>query len=241
MAEIGDMELHRVKLPDMVRAHLTGKILDGTLAPGDPLPSEGELARRFKVSKQVIREAMRELNALKVLETHQGRPSSVRGLTSEPLAFLFQVGAVHDQGYRDLRELRRAIECEAAGLAAERRTQAHLDELSLCLDGMADNIGRAIYMDFDWRFHLTIARASENRLLLCVFEALKAQVLETQRILKVGRTRDVFHLKIQDHRVVYDAIRERDPAAARARMSLHFKVTPEEFARLTAKVRPVRK
>ncbi|MBX3538556.1 MAG: FadR family transcriptional regulator [Chelatococcus sp.] len=242
MAEFEGAELQRVKLPDLVRQHLTMKILDGTLAPGDPLPSEGELARSFKVSKAVVREAMRELNALSVLDTQQGRPSSVRGLTSEPLAFLFQVGAVHEQGYRDLIELRRAIECEAAGQAAERRTPEQLEQLRLCVEGLADNIPRPkIAREFDWLFHLTIVQASENRLLVCVFEALKAQTLAAQELLRSHRTQAEHELGVERHRVVYEAIRDRDPVEARLRMSVHFNVNPADLARIAAKMRRNRK
>lgn len=242
MVEFEDTELQRVKLPDLVRQHLTVKILDGTLAPGDPLPSEGELARRFGVSKTVVREAMRELNALKVLDTQQGRPSSVRGLTSEPLAFLFQVGAVHEQGYRDLIELRRAIECEAAGQAAERRTAEQIEQIRLCVAGLANNIARPkLAREFDWLFHLTIVQASENRLLVCVFEALKDQTLAAQELLRSHRTREEHQLGVERHREVYEAIRDGNAAEARQRMSVHFNVNPADLARFAAKMRRSRK
>ena len=119
----GEEGIASSRLGTAVIERLTRAIVDGRLKPGDPLPSEGQIAATFGISKPIAREALRELAAMGVIQVQQGKVSRVRAIDCEPLArfFRFAVGRT-EQGLHDAVELRRMLEPRIAHLAAERRT-----------------------------------------------------------------------------------------------------------------------
>ena len=115
----------RPRLSEVVLDHLMEKILAGTLRPGDELPSETELATAFQVSKPTVRDALRHLSALGLVEIRQGRPSTIGQVSPATLSQLFRftvAGAPHK--LQDIIAVRRAIECLAAPAAARNITDA---------------------------------------------------------------------------------------------------------------------
>jgi DNA-binding FadR family transcriptional regulator len=211
------------------------RIVAGVLEPGAPLPIEPVLAEQFGVSRTVVREAVRVLVSMGLVEVKQGSGTRVRPSDAwdylDPLVLFEQVRARKNDGLLDeVLEGRRILEVEATGLAAERRTNGDLDGLSSCLKGMRGALADPeTFSELDVRFHDRILIASRNRLLR---EALRpvVDVLRTGRILT---SRNAVRLEggatraQREHEEIYGAIEERDVGTAREAMRRHV----EQFER----------
>ena len=228
--------LAAVRLADGVLAALSEAILEGRLAPGEALPSEATLATRFGVSKQVVREAIRQLAALGAVRIGQGRATRVAGMTDpEPLArfWRFAVGATRE-GLAEAVELRRMIEPQVARLAARNATEAGIAALREALARMEAAIGdvdRWVPADLD--FHEQLGRMSGNRLVHLQVQALRPvmdQVL--QRFSGGARTRADWNATLARHRRVLDSVAARDEARALAAMDAHFEAADDRLAEL---------
>ncbi|MGH2357436.1 MAG: FadR/GntR family transcriptional regulator, partial [Candidatus Limnocylindria bacterium] len=142
---------------------LERSIRGGLLGPGQRLPTEKALGRRFAVSRAVVREAIARLKSDGYVETRQGAGAFV---AARPGLLSFKLTAEEPLGREDLRqiqELRIAVEGAAAELAARRRTGADIAAIRAELDTMAEAIRRGTDgSDADGRFHRAIARATHN-------------------------------------------------------------------------------
>jgi len=205
---------------------LITSILLGHFRPGEPLPSSGDLARRFEVSRPVIREAFRIVATLGMIETRQGRvsrvsePSAWRDLSPEILAARLEVG-VDDGILKESLELRRVIETEAAALAAERATDddiAAMRQQLDALDGASDD--PQAYAAQDVAFHDAVLRATHNRLFLQLIDSMRELLMFVRR-LSITASADRIPTSREGHRVLFEAITARSPEAARRAMSDH--------------------
>jgi GntR family transcriptional regulator, transcriptional repressor for pyruvate dehydrogenase complex len=176
-------ELSRKRLGDTVLARLSRAILDGRLKPGDPLPAESQIAATFGVSKQIAREAMRELVTMGVVHIQQGKVSRVRTIDGEPLArfFRFAIGS-SESGLVEAVELRRMLEPPIARLAARRRTADDLVVLDKLMAQMRDAAGdNARWVDADLCFHEHIAQMTKNRLIVLQMQGLAPVIREVMQ------------------------------------------------------------
>ena len=202
------------------------RIRDGRLAPGEKLPSEAEIMTGYKVSRTVVREALSRLQAAGQVLTRHGIGTFVVGpgesapfrIAPEQLATLADVIA--------MLELRIGLETEAAALAAQRRNEANLREMRAALDDFSAAVqaGRdAVAADF--RFHLEIARATQNSHFAELIATLGASMIPRARLdAPVPLTeehRDYLRRVNAEHESLYDAIATQDGEAARAAMRTH--------------------
>jgi GntR family transcriptional repressor for pyruvate dehydrogenase complex len=224
----------KVRLSDVVTAQMMDW-LSGGLQVGAVLPSESELARRFSVSKPVIREALGRLAAIGALDIRQGRPAVVSELNSGPLREFFALAAqMKPEGLREAVELRRVIETPVAALAAERATDADIEELRALLDDMTRQTDIEGWIEADIRFHLGIARVARNGLISFLMDALQETMRFTTRSLQKERGPRDPSQRMKNHIAVFEAIERRDPAAAAAAMTLHFAASKEIIAKILA-------
>ncbi|WP_166355163.1 FadR/GntR family transcriptional regulator [Phytoactinopolyspora limicola] len=207
----------------MSRALLTS-ITDQGLRPGDELASEGSLATEFGVSKPVLREAVRSLEAVGVVVTSNGRPPTVGSVTSKPLRDYFQwVAYAQDSAEIELLEVRQALETQCAILAADRATDDELTQLSQIIHRMSEcSNDPDTFIKIDTDFHLAIAHASHNTLLSHLLTAIQEPI---QEIIRRGLIRKWPH----DHQRIYQvhadiaaALEARDSEAAYIAMARHF-------------------
>lgn len=225
------------RLRDAVLETLTEAILDGRLKAGDPLPAEGRLASSFGISKQVAREAIRELAAMGVVHIQQGKPTRVREIHAEPLGrfFRFAVRASRD-GMREAVELRRVVEPPIAALAAQRRGEADIAHLRALIERMRaalDDVPAWIEADLD--FHETLAAMAGNRLLRLQSVALRPivrEILEAFNAADRGRTRADCEATLRRHIRIAEAVIAGDAAAARHAMELHFEAADQAIAEI---------
>lgn len=192
----------------------------GEFPPGGRLPPERELAERFGVSRPTVREAIIALEALGRVEVKTGSGIYVLEQSGDVLRNLQKFSPF------ELTESRALVEGEAAALAALLITQEELKLLEQSLYDMADEneSGDLASGDADHAFHEVIARATRNNMLVSIIEHLwhvrnnAPQVFRAYKaICEIdGATR------VEEHRQIYEALRRRDAAAARAAMHEHF-------------------
>ena len=203
--------------------------LAGQFAPGHRLPSERSLAQTLGVGRSVVREALKSLTLLGIVEVRQGDGTFLRSTESDLLPHAIEWGLLlGTRRTRDLIEVRRYLESILAGLAAERRGDADLTALRTELDRMnAAGEDRAEFVAADIAFHLRIAKAADNETFLQIMENVRA-------LLQVWMTRVVYAAPASldlaaEHTPILDAIVARDPVAARIAMDEHLN---QAFARL---------
>jgi GntR family transcriptional regulator, transcriptional repressor for pyruvate dehydrogenase complex len=125
----------------------------------------------------------------------------------------------------DIYELRRILECEAAGLAAERHSDAHLARMDAAIDEMAaalaseDTDRGTRYIDADLRFHLAIAEATRNGVVLHAMDALRGVI--RRALMSIFRVPESPERSLEQHRAIRGAIAARDAAAATSEMRAH--------------------
>ncbi|TDD54098.1 FadR family transcriptional regulator [Nonomuraea terrae] len=211
---------HSASLADRVEDELRRGIGHGAWQPGELLPSEGELAARFEVSRTVVREAMSRLRAAGLVETRRGRGSFVltRPAAQDFAHSLGTVRSLHDR--LQLLELRRGIEVEAAALAAARRTPATLAAVDAALRRMAAVRGSASdAVEADFAFHHAIAVAAANRFYLDLLDTLGAGAIT--RPYAAGPAPGHLDKVFDEHRRIRDAIFAGDALSAAAAMRTH--------------------
>lgn len=209
-------------LADLVFDQLIRSIKSGAYAADEKLPTEHDLAAEFQVSRPVVREALRRLRDQGLIYSRRGAGSFVRQAgVRAPLGFgrLESINDL-DRCY----EFRLTLEPEAAARAAERRDAASLAAMEEALASMRAATDRHQHLeDADFAFHTAIARASANPYFDAAMAALKDHINVGMRFhglalqSAAGGLTHVF----EEHRGVYEAIRDRDPAAARERMRAH--------------------
>jgi DNA-binding FadR family transcriptional regulator len=197
-------------------------IADGTLGPGDRLPSEGELCERLGVSRGSLREAIRMLSALGVLDTRHGSGSYVGELKAADViqSLSLTVGLLPLEAVLELYELRRALEAHTATMAAARVDDETIVELSTVLDELENTTDDDEQSRLDHAFHMRIAELGGNE----AFAALLAVLRSRSRSYRIFSTVDAGEIKrLSDagHRAILRALETRDPAAAAAAAAAH--------------------
>ncbi|WP_172746475.1 FadR/GntR family transcriptional regulator [Neorhizobium sp. T25_13] len=227
MFDVKVENLARARLSDTVVQHMAGWICNGSLKPGDELPAEAELARRFAVSKAVVREALQRMGEMGVVEIRHGKSTTIREQGSEPLAQYFQFAVrTSANGLREVVELRRALETNTVSLAARHITETELDELRRQVDILdANRTNSQVWIPTNAVFHMILVKASRNVLMTRLFEALSGPIEESMRRLHSERAVRDPDETFRRHVDILNAVAARDPQAAFAAMQRHFDAT----------------
>ena len=217
----GQGPLKRTGLTELLVTRILGLVAAGNLKAGDQLPSERKLAETFEISRPTLREALRALAALGVLEVRHGGGIFVSQLEARdllgPLTFFLTLRVSEvDKLY----EARRLIEGEIAALAANRSDAAALPELEASIRAQeAVKHDPERYRDVDTSFHRRLGELADNEFLARASQSLNVLGLEFRRI--ASETPDVIATSIEDHRAIVAAIASGDGDAARAAMIQH--------------------
>jgi GntR family transcriptional regulator, transcriptional repressor for pyruvate dehydrogenase complex len=221
------------RLSDKVAKALTDSIDTGALAVGDKLPSERRLCEQFGVSRPVVREAVRDLVAKGLLADHPHRGHVVAEIRASSVSrslVLFVRGRRVD--YSQLLDVRTVLEVAAAGHAAENPTDAQIEAVRLAHERMTPDLGPEAAALHDVAFHRAIAEATGNDYYVILIDALRDVLLVAQqptladpKIMKTVRAA---------HRRIFEAIRARDPEAARAAMQAHLDLAARQVMKLLA-------
>jgi Transcriptional regulators len=196
-------------------------IQEGVVRPGTRLPTEAELTERFGVSRTVVREAIAQLRSDGIVRSSQGRGTFVLATPSERRLALASVDPGDLVGTLELLEFRTALEVEAAGLAARRRTGQQLTAIEQALRAFgASRETPAAAVDADFAFHLLIARASGNPHFPALLDSLGTSALAIPKARLQGGS-SAFEHALDEHAAVLAAISAGDQLAATAAMRAH--------------------
>ena len=204
------------------------RLLSGELKAGDRLLPERDLAVALGVSRPVLREALRSLAMLGLLDIQHGRGAFVRAADASVLGQALTLCLAPEPNILDdVLQARIAIECQAIRLACERASERDLQTIAGMLDTLVDSLddpetgGQA-----DYAFHLALVRASGSSALMKIYEAISPLLMRSH----VERRRDTFrepaitaHL-VEAHRDVFLSLARRDPDAAERGLREHFRI-----------------
>lgn len=219
------------KTYEQIITHIREAISSGKLHPGDRLPPEVDLARSLGVSRPTVREALKVLEALNVLESSTGptggtfvKPLDGAGVADYLMDSISLLLDVQELTLEELWVARGAIEIPVAGMAALKRTEQDLAVLRGIIESDEHRDFHAYFPDIT--FHTTIAEASRNRLLslfmLSIHTTIKA--LAERYVLPEAK-----QVSQDQHRLIYEAILNRDEALARQYMEEHLQMAYEVY------------
>lgn len=216
--------IKNTKVYEQVIEQIKGMIVDGTLKKGDKLPSERDLVEQLQVSRTSIREALRAMEIIGLIDCKQGGGNFVRedfkNNLFEPLSIMFML----EKGNPiEIIEVRKIIEVETAVLAAERITQEELDSLRLIVEGLKQSTNEEEAVKIDKRFHYEIARASKNKLIITILNAISSLIdayIKDARM-KILLEEENRTLLSNQHEKVYIALKNHNSAEAAEAMRQH--------------------
>src|ERR1700704_2664861 len=210
------------RLYEQIVQQVEESILKGQLKPGDQLPAERDLAQSFGVSRTAVREAVKTLREKGLVEAYSGRGTFVTNGTSHAIrqSLDLMIRVSKQEGAIHLAELRQVLEPEIAALAASRIEEQLLTTMRESVTAMDRSLHDPdAYIEADLDFHLALAEAVGNPLVLSLLDSIVGLLREQRsRIFNVqgGPERGQFH-----HKRILAAVEQRDPEAARDAMRAH--------------------
>jgi GntR family transcriptional regulator, transcriptional repressor for pyruvate dehydrogenase complex len=207
------------KLSERISHQLLQTIASGHYLPGDMLPPERDLATAFHVSRVAVREALGSLGAKGILSVRQGRGTTVNPMelwnTLDPEVLMLLQG---DQVFDKLIEMRRIFEPELAAIAATNISPEEIEELRGICD-LPETDSMEQHVERDTAFHVLIARATHNPVLLIVFSSISDLLRESRR--RTFSVSGELAKARQWHHAIFTAIEKHDAEAARQAMTAH--------------------
>jgi GntR family transcriptional repressor for pyruvate dehydrogenase complex len=219
----------RQVLWEQIAEQLLAMLKERQLRPGDKLPPERELAAMMQVSRPSLREALRALTMMNVLEVRQGAGTFVTSLETELLVeHLDFVVSLDDSSLIELFEARKIVELGIVGLAAQRITEEELAELEAGLSRSRETVNdSAAFLQADADLHKTITRAARNPIMSRVIDSISRLLL-----LSRSRTVEIPAIRaqtIEDHQAIVVALKRRDAESAKQAMLQHLNNVEQGF------------
>lgn len=201
---------------------LKSMIISGELRPGDRLPREADLATTLGLSRNSLREAVRALSLMRILDVRQGDGTYVASLAPDSLleALTFVVEFHHDDSVLDLLEVRRILEPAATSRAAARMQDHEFDDLGELLARADDHSPVQDLVDVDTEFHRRIALGSGNAMLASMIESV-AGPTHRARVWRGLTQLGALTRTLDEHQAILAALRRRDPELAAIRATIH--------------------
>jgi GntR family transcriptional repressor for pyruvate dehydrogenase complex len=206
-------------------------ITEGSLVAGSRLPPERDLCLLLAVSRPTLREAIRSLAAMGVLQSRQGAGTYVTDLASltlaEPLRFMI---GLNSRSLVELTDVRRLLESGAAEMAAREIRPDELDQLAAVIDELRlGTVHPARFIELDATFHRVIHVAARNGLLLALLDGMSGLAERSREI--TGRKPGLLAGTIRSHTRIYEALAAGEPGAARSAMVDHLEEIREVLTR----------
>ncbi|MCE4944369.1 FadR family transcriptional regulator [Streptomyces albulus] len=201
---------------------IKGMIVSGALRPGDRLPRESELAAELGLSRNSLREAVRALSLIRILDVRQGDGTYVTSLDPQLLleAMSFVVDFHRDDTVLEFLAVRRILEPAATGMAAGRLPAAELDALQDALDALGPEPALEDLIAGDLEFHRRIVAAAGNSVLCSLLDGLSGPTTRA-RIWRGLTQKGAVARTLAEHRAILGALRDGDAEAARAWATVH--------------------
>ncbi|MGI6433702.1 MAG: FadR/GntR family transcriptional regulator [Sphaerochaetaceae bacterium] len=214
--------LSRQSVPEKIIENIKEQIISGDLSPGDRLPSETRLSELFGVGRGTIREAMKALFYLGLIDRDSSRNTFVSETAREKVIIKNFFDQFDD--YRDtfeMIEIRKIIEPEAAALAATRRDKELLKKLEHEFSMMEKNEKNTeSFIEDDSRFHQLVFLASGNNIIYELMQSIQTAFISKQALV-IHKSSNILPRSLEFHRKVLDSIRKGDAEKARKIMKEH--------------------
>jgi GntR family transcriptional regulator, transcriptional repressor for pyruvate dehydrogenase complex len=219
------------RLYEQIVQQVEESIHKGALKPGDQLPPERELAEQFGVSRTAVREAVKALREKGLVEAYPGRGTFITDGSSYTIRqSLDRMMRSGHEGFTSLAEVREILEPEIAALATTRASEEDLASMREQVAAMdAAKRDPEAYIEADLDFHLALAEAADNAIILSLIDSIVGLLREQRMgIFQVdgGPERGQYH-----HKRILEAIEHRDPVGAREAMKAHLKQVREDSRR----------
>jgi GntR family transcriptional regulator, transcriptional repressor for pyruvate dehydrogenase complex len=213
---------------DAIAGALAERVLSGELVADDRLPSERRLAVEFGASRPMVREALRSLIERGLIEVEPGRGAFVRGGTG-PLRFQPLDLEYRRRGTtaRQLSDARLMLETEAAALATEHANADDLAALGGALERLESSATPLDRVRNDLAFHMALVAASHNPVIETMFASIHGLTVEL--MVRSAGDAEIIRQSEPYHRVAYEAIRDRNPVAARAAIQAHLSIAASTY------------
>jgi GntR family transcriptional repressor for pyruvate dehydrogenase complex len=223
----------RVTLGEQVTQQLAGQISEGRWRPGDKLPSEGELCATLGIGRSTLREALKSLAFVGMVQMRPGEGTYVLNGTQPLVDRLRGHGVLKtEKELQDVGEARLILETELAALAAERLDPADLAKLEEILAQMKQSLGGEgrEYAALDVEFHLAVAKCSKNQLLHELLTPIRGVL---QEFIAKSQELPGITLEAHEHHTrILAALRQRNPEKARRAMRAHLQTCDKAFTLL---------
>ncbi len=215
------------KVYEIVVEQIKNMIKEGTLKKGDKLPTEREMSEELQVSRASVREALRALEVVGLIESKQGAGNYIKTAFDEalfqPLSIMFMI---ENHNGDDIYEIREMLELETVKLATNRIDYKGLEELNRILDEMKNSEDEELNVKLDKSFHYTIAKASGNTIVINFLQVISQLIDEfikdsRKNILLDKNNREKL---LELHEEIYMAMRDNCPERAQLMMKAHFKL-----------------
>ena len=209
---------------DKIIKQIRNSIISGKLKPGDRLPSERKLSETFSIGRTYVRDAIKKLEFYGILKTLPQSGTVVSGIDISAMEGLISnVIKLNENDFFHLVETRVVMECFACSQAAIRRSAKDIQKLEEALYEYKTCVVAGLPgMKEDFNFHLTIAEASQNKVIKSLMLILIPDILEIYRKLNVcgdGRSNKSF----DEHQLILDAIKKQNHEGAEQAMKTHLK------------------
>ena len=208
-------------LSEIVAQQILDQIAQGALQPGDRLQTEVELMKQFKVGRSTLREAVQSLAMMGVVETRRSAGTFITGNYIKFLNERLKLALLlNPKDIQQIMEVRRGLEIQTATSAAERSTLEQKGELNRLIVLMGENLNDPIKTtELDYEFHMMIAQASSNPLLINLVMSVKTVINE---YIKLGNLDGAYlELDYKEHKEINDAIQLGSPQLAAQAMREH--------------------
>jgi GntR family transcriptional repressor for pyruvate dehydrogenase complex len=213
--------IKKTRVAEEVADRIRILILDGTFPPGRSLPSERILTAQFGVSRGSIRDALRMLETIGLIETQHGRGTFPRELTVDRLVAPLASMMTYQHDLQDeLLDVRRMFEPAVARVAATRATEEDFADLQRILDTQRRKLktGRSAIIE-DTAFHAALARSTRNRVIVSLMATLNDLLVESRTLTLRQKGRPA--KSVEGHEAVVAALRRRDAEGAARAMNNH--------------------
>ena len=217
--------LTRQTLPEQIAENLINFIASEGLKPGELLPSTAKLSESFGVSRPVVREGLRSLASLGIIEIVNGKGAIVKPIDGSLLHLFFQRAVqLQRKSVMELMEIRKPLEIQSAILATERHTPEDLVKIEETVVAMANNVHNLeTYANLDVEFHLQIAAATCNTMMYYLIGSIRESLEDAVLQGLHSRRRQAELERVQQtHELIFEGIKTKDSERAAEMMGVHF-------------------
>ncbi len=220
--------LKRKSRQEYVMEQIQDLIIQNALKPNDYLPSEIEMAQALNVSRSTVREALRRLETMGIVDISHGERPRVSTLNLERFLDALRMFMVIDKDeFIDLMELRKILEIGAVDIVIDKLTPEHAENLKRYIEIMKENIDDPeVFALNDFNFHLELIKATENFLLHKLMDIVGVALLKVQRITSRFPSSKT---AIPHHEAILDALLKRDKNKAKKILTEHIDTSKQKL------------